>query len=90
MGNTEMSIAILAIVASISAALTIIAAFAYRRRHNRILLFLIFAFIVFTVKNVFAAVSLSLEWIPHEHLEVYEGLFDLVTVALLIAPYFSR
>ena len=90
MGNTEVAIAILAIVGIIAAALSIISYVAYLRTQNRAVLFLVGAFVVFTIKNLFAAASLSANIVAHEHLEVIEGLFDLVVVALLIAPFFSR
>lgn len=90
MGNTEVSIALLSAVAAVAFVLFVLATVAYRRRQNQALAFLVLAFLVFAIKNTFAAISISMALVPHEHLEVYEGLSDLVVVGLLIAPYFVR
>lgn len=90
MGNTEVSAAILATVALVALVLLALTAVSYGRRRNRALLFLMGAFAVFASKNLLAAASVMFGLIPHEHLEVVEGLADLLVALLLISPFFLR
>lgn len=76
-----------AAVALVSLALAVLTYIAYRRTRHRRVLFVVAAMSVLFGKSALAAYALGTETIPHEHLEVIQGGFDLLMVGLLAAPF---
>lgn len=85
--NEVIGVGVIAAVALVSLALTLLAAAAWRRTGNRKLAFVTLAFLVFFAKSVVTAYSVRTGFIRHEDLELLGALADLVVVLLLVAPF---
>ncbi|MHB1260223.1 MAG: hypothetical protein ACYC2H_00760 [Thermoplasmatota archaeon] len=88
--NEAVATAAIVAVHLICLALTVMAAAAWRRNGNRRLLFVAAAFLVFAMKSLLTAYSLTTEFLHHENLEAVGSLLDLIVVSLLVAPFLLR
>lgn len=87
---TTFSTAFVATVAVVSLVLTVLTVVAARRTGHRRVYFVAGALGMLFLKSAIAAFGLATASIPHEHLEVVQGAFDLAMVALLAAPFLLR
>lgn len=87
---TTFSTTFVAVVALVSAILTVLTFVAARRTGHRRVYFVAGAMGVLFVKSAIAAYAIATDAIAHEHLEVVQGGFDLAMVALLFAPFWLR
>ncbi|MFA5943439.1 MAG: DUF5985 family protein [Candidatus Thermoplasmatota archaeon] len=74
----------------ISLILTVLAFAGWRRTGNRRLLFVGSAFLLFAIKSLLTAYSITTEFLHHEDLEAIGSMFDLAVVSLLVAPFLIR
>lgn len=88
--NQATAVAMIVAVLLICLTLTVLALAAWRRNRDRRLLFVAGAFLVFALKSLLTAYSLSSGFLHHEDLEGAGALFDLVIVLLLVAPFLFR
>ena len=88
--NTLISVVIILIVSLISLILFIVGFLSYRKSRDIRLLSVTAAFGVFFVKNLFTAISLYYNIVPHGDLELYESCLDLVALVLLLIPVFKK
>ena len=87
--NPATAVGLIAAVAVVSLALTLLAVAARRRTGNRKLSFVVAAFAVFFLKSVVTAYSVATDAIHHEDLELLGSLGDLAIVLLLVAPFLA-
>ena len=85
-----LSVLIIFLVAVLSFILCIIGFLSYRKSKDIRLLSVTSSFGVFCIKNLFTAISLYFNIVPHGTLELYESLLDLVALMLLIIPVFKK
>ncbi len=57
---------------------------------NTRLLFVVMAFVVFALKSLFVAYTVSTHEVAHDAIEFVGALFDLIIVLLLFVPFFVR
>lgn len=84
------AISLLSVTAVVSLLLALLAAGAWHRTGNRKLIPVMLAFWMFFVKSVVTVYSLHTGFIGHEHLEVVNGVMDLLVVVLLMLPFVPR
>ena len=84
------SVIIIFVVALLSFILFVIGFLSYRKSKDIRLLSITSAFGIFFIKNLMTSFSLYFEIIPHGDLELYESIFDLVALALLLLPVFKK
>lgn len=79
-----------AIVALLAVAFAIVAFRAARRRANKALRIVGYAFTLFAAKNIFSAVNVLTHAVPHDAIELILSLVDLAIMLLLFWPLLRR
>lgn len=79
-----------AVVGLIALAMLVLALRARRRSGNRKLGFVAAAFFVFLAKSLFSAYNVQTHVVPHDGIELWLSVFDLVIIGLLFLPFLLR
>lgn len=77
-------------VGVIASALAILAFAAYRRSHDRRLLFVLGAFTAFAIKGILTFIDWNASIMSHSTLSIVSSGLDLVVVLFLVAPFLTR
>ena len=81
---------IILLVSFLSFILFVIGLLSYRKKRDVRLLSITLAFGVFFVKNFITAISYQYDLIQHGNLELFDAIFDLVAMILLVIPVFTK
>lgn len=78
------------VVSLLAIAFAIVAFRAAKRRNNTALRIVGLAFVLFAGKNLFSAVNVLTHAVPHDAIELFLSLTDLVIMLLLFWPLLRR